>query len=979
MSPRLAALWRLLLLAACLAALSAKPAWALSVSTVTRPDTDSLIVQFAHKEAYPAIARTGPSEITLTFPPGVLANETKPENVDFKSSRLIEDMRLAGDAVVVRLKTDAFGYVGWPDGEQALKLQIYRDPAGANWSPGQAEGQGTTSPPAAAPAAAGPAVTLPVTPPNNKPGPLELPPLPPAVAQPPAASPAAPSPGADGAKEPFYAVPYSLRATALRVPPEKSPTLRPAGSSGAGPLAEAPKAGEAASTGPAGKESEHHVNLPPIPAAVVAGGEARGGVTPPAAPPGAPAAGPQKHPEAPQAPEPHAAAAPQAAQGHEEAKAAPAEEEKTSDANLLVAAQAEKLAGNVEAAKNMMEGLKAKPDLPKDLREETLHSLAAVYDDMYKDEPAAHYDQLQGAWQEAINANTESFRVPEALLHLGMLNLRVGNLPEARGYFNVLKKKYPTDANVPLINFHWGEYYFDRGDYKKAADEYQSLIENFPESKYVREGAMGLAKTLVRLGRYKEAAQIADYIDKRWPRYYVEFPPILCIAGDIAYKNGDIKKARDDYLMFYNIEPKAKDTDLVLARLGDIYAKLDNKPAAVDFYNMAVKDYPDSEGGLIAKMRLAEEGVHDQPTITEMFSLFDKPPYGSPEDIYNDIIRNHPDSPLAPLAQIKLAMWLLYRENYPDSLKEAARFLERYPQNELTPKAKEVAITAFEKMATDLLAHKDYDRLVEAWRNNPVLAANRDKLSDQTRLGLALSLLRTGDAKSALAEALPFIGPKESDNGNMALMLALSIYRNERSWNDVVDLARKVQGWRFGPTQRRNLEFSVAEALENLGDTDRSRQMWVRLAGDQALEAGKRCFAMYYMAKESMAKKELEKAELYAGEAAVMFRETGKDPDKLKGALNILVEAAQGLGQYPQALKWAEEYAAMTREGDADWARNRFRMAAVYRAMGDTDNWRKTLTAMRDAAPDSLYGKMAASDLAASGLQKSLNALTQAR
>ena len=71
---------------------------------------------------------------------------------------------------------------------------------------------------------------------------------------------------------------------------------------------------------------------------------------------------------------------------------------------------------------------------------------------------------------------------------------------------------------------------------------------------------------------------------------------------------------------------------------------------------MAVKDYPDEEGGLIAKMRLAEQGVHDQPSIAEMFSLFGKPESGSPEDIYTGIIRDHPASPLAPLAQIKLAM-----------------------------------------------------------------------------------------------------------------------------------------------------------------------------------------------------------------------------------------------------------------------------------------------------------------------------------
>ena len=980
MSPSLPPLWRVLFLAACLAVLPVRTALALSVSTVTRPDTDSLIVTFGPAGLFPTIARTGAREVTLTFPPGSLAAEKSPEGLDFGSSRLVDNLRLTGDKVVVRLRTDAFGYVGWPEGEHALKLQVYRDPAGANWTPG---GGPDASPLAGPPRDGGPALTLPVTPPNNKPGPLELPPLPPALAAPDAGkAPAAPA----AAKEPYYAVPYTLRAEALRVPPEKSPTLRPAGMEARAPVHDpAVPASGGGSLPVTPAPGELRVKLPPIPPAVAAAGETRGSVHPPAAP-GAPQPAATPPPVTPPAPQASAAApvAPPLAEadGHDKApaeaehKPAP-ESEKALDTNVLVAAQAEKLGGNYFGAKNMLESLKLKKDLDKDLREEVLHSLAALYADMFKDDPAAHYDEIQGAFQEAINYNTNSYRVPEALLQLGLLNLRVGNLPEAKGYFNVLTKKYPTDANVPLVNFYWGEYYFDHGDYKKAITEYQNLIEKFPESKFVREGAMGLAKSLVKVGRYKEAAQIADYIDKRWPRYYIDYPQILRIDGDIAYRNGDIKKARDDYMMFYNIEPKVKDADLVLARLGDIYAKLGNRAASVDFYNLAVKDYPDAEGGLIAKMRLAEQGVHDQPSIGEMFSLFDKPAAGSPEDIYNGIIRDHPDSPLAPLAQIKLAMWLLYRQNYPGSLKAAARFLERYPHSDLAPRATEVAVKAFEKMASDRLPRQDYARLVESWRDNPVLAANRDKLSDQTRLGLALAFMRTGAHREALAEALPYIGPKENANGLMALMMALTMYQNDRDWQGVVDLARKVQGWRFGASQRRTVEYMVAEALENLGDTARSRQLWKMLAGDQDLESGKRCFAMYYMAKDAMARKEFEKAQLYAGEATAMFRETGQAPDKLKGALNILVESTRELGQYPQSLKWAEQYALMCREGDDDWAANQLRIAAIQNAMGDTDGWRKTLTAMRDAAPDSLYGKMAASDLAANGLQNRINALSQ--
>ena len=108
-----------------------------------------------------------------------------------------------------------------------------------------------------------------------------------------------------------------------------------------------------------------------------------------------------------------------------------------------------------------------------------------------------------------------------------------------------------------------------------------------------------------------------------------------------------------------------------------------------------------------------------------------------------------------------------------------------------------------------------------------------------------------------------------------------------------------------------------------------------------------------------------------------MFKETGRDPDKRKAAVNIQIEAARALGDYSKALKLAEAYAKLCKEGDDDYAGNRMRIAAIQRAMGDVEGWRATLTAMRDAAPESLYGRMAASDLAASGLQNRLDALTR--
>ena len=57
--------FRRLLFAAFLAVLPAATAQALSVATVTRADTDSLILQFSKRGTYPTIARTYKDQIAL--------------------------------------------------------------------------------------------------------------------------------------------------------------------------------------------------------------------------------------------------------------------------------------------------------------------------------------------------------------------------------------------------------------------------------------------------------------------------------------------------------------------------------------------------------------------------------------------------------------------------------------------------------------------------------------------------------------------------------------------------------------------------------------------------------------------------------------------------------------------------------------------------------------------------------------------------
>jgi TolA-binding protein len=1081
---------RLLLLAA-LAAAPLRFAWAATYSFTTKSDMDTLSLGFAPQTGYPVVTRTGLKEISLIFPPGTEGLSAPPDTLDFKQSRFIEAVRPIPGGLAVLLRSDAVGFVGWPAGAGGLKLQIYRDPQGAKWTPpGQPSGSppeqkpqppqapppseaasvaapspgpaapgpsspaappappvAQTPPPGEKPAATPPAVTAPAgsggesaASPPVRPG---LPPLPAALEGPKAAG--GPAAGTETSRAPVSAASSSLRAGVERGGPDAARVLLPAGAppvSGpvAGGTTAAPPPGrQTASAAPGAPPVTRPVTPPssPTPAATLPGeppaappmglpplppglesreGEIKAQVTPPAPPIAAPPvspvfSGPQAvrsqisregppaaatpgpdtaaatsgvSPVPPAAPggSPPAATAPETGAANAEAGAEEPEGHELTQAEnendgLLMAAQAKKLVGDNAEALTMLTALKERTTLTPEQREEVLFTLAETVYDMNKKDPLGHFDAIQGAFQEALNFNAKSTRIPGALLVLGMLNLKAGNIPEATAYFNILRKRYPNDENVPLIHFYWGEHHFEKGDYQKAAKEYQELIQHYPESRFVREASMGMAKSLVRLGQYQEAWQIADYIEKRWPRYYTEYPPLLRINGEITYRLGEFAKSKDYYLTAYNIDPNAEGSDLVLARLGDVASHLGRTKESTEFYELAVARFPNAEGGLISKMRLAERGVYDDPSIGDMFSAFDKPLQGGPEAIYAQIVRDHPKSPLAPLAQLKLAMWQLYKDRYLQALEAATTFEKMFPDNPLSPRAGEVAATAFDRMVEPMLRNQQYAQIAELWREHPLLEKHRSIISDKGQLAAALSFLRTGNPGESLRLALPYIKPEQTEPGINALMLALHIYQEGDAWREILSLVDKVRGWKFTMDQRQRLEYAAAQALEHLGDTARSRPLWARLAADFSLPSPRRAIAMYYQAKEAKAKNDPEKTLVFAQEAMDLLAGNRLDPDKISDCLNMLVDAAKSLGQYPAALGYAEQYGQTLPENGPDFAANRLRMAAIYREMGDTDKWRATLEQMRDAMPGTLYGRMAASELSARALEDRANSLTQ--
>lgn len=608
-------------------------------------------------------------------------------------------------------------------------------------------------------------------------------------------------------------------------------------------------------------------------------------------------------------------------------------------------------------------------------REELLHVRAEMLFAVNKDQLAPHYNEISDATNQAINFNQKSPRNAAALLRLGYMNLKLNNIPEAEARFNMLRRLYPNDENVPLTYYYWGDFHFGRNELQRAADEFQYVLQEYPNSRYAREAALGLARSFYRMGYYEQSFNVVDYIERRWERFYVQYPPFLNMMGDVAFRLNKLDYALDHYWLYVNLEPKGEETDIILTRIGDIYSMQREKSAAKELYTESMQRFQDKDGGLVAMMRLAEEGVNDSPTIAGMFSIFDGPFNLRPVEVYRSIINKHPGSALVPLAELKLAMWHLWNKEYTEVLDLLSSLVQKYPQHELVPKAKELALQTFAVIAAESMQEERYARMRELWEKYPLVRGQAEAMSPESRIALGVSYRHDGNPNEALKIVEPFfLGNKVPEYSELALSLVLSIYLEYDQWPSIREVAKRVDLWELTPESRQQLDYALALAAENLGETDKAAPIWQKLYDSGKLPQAQMAYAAFFLARDAERQRELEKAFFLGSEAlSRLITQVERNPNaadvgKIQTQLASLMDVSETAGRLRDALGFAEQYLQYLPAEDPERTAVRYRMARIYRKQGDVESWKKLLGEIASQSPDSVYGRLAVSELNAASI-----------
>lgn len=631
--------------------------------------------------------------------------------------------------------------------------------------------------------------------------------------------------------------------------------------------------------------------------------------------------------------------------------------------DLIFAARAMMSGGDFRGAVNILEGLINDSELPDQYLEDALYTYAEANFQRLRNDIRNNFTQVIAPFERAINYDPNSERLPDALLSLGYIHLQVGNEPEARGYFNLLRDKYPEDPAVPSTYYYWGDYYSRRGDFQEAVDNFEHIVQEFPEDQLVRPAAINLARAQSELDFHRQALDILEFIESRWPRNYIDDPDFLILAGYILYRNDRLDDARNRFLHYINLIPEGDQVAVSMARIGDIYLLQENKQAAKDMHEQTVRMYPDEEGGLIAAMRLAEEGIYDDPQISD----FDRPFSMRPRAIYKRISDEFPDSPLAPVALLKLAMWDIHHGyfNYQESLDAIESFYEKYSHKELWPRALDVGFEAFSSVVAQEYPESNYQEIIETWENYQYLSEHPEHLGSEERLALATSYWNRNRMEEALEMAGPFLQQDKIDEHNQAaISLLLSIYLDTANWQAILQLDKQVEGWDLQRDKRLQVDYASALALQNTAREDEALPIWRRLAVESDFPGSQKAFALFYLALDAFDKQDYQNTYIFAQESLAMFMEQ-EEPNiqRIMTCLDMLIDATSNTGRLREALGWALEYESYIDRDDPDWPASQYRLARMYRLNHQYENWEETLLGIIEDFPNDMFSRMAQSDL----------------
>lgn len=349
--------------------------------------------------------------------------------------------------------------------------------------------------------------------------------------------------------------------------------------------------------------------------------------------------------------------------------------------------------------------------------------LAKAYDKLHPNPTQKHFNDIKDRYNSAIKQFPESILVPDAILSIGDLYFRAEIFNKAIEFYSlILNKHKDSDAN-PKALLKIAEIMELKDRHKDAISGINYIIKNYQGLPEETGAKIIMAKIAYKENSFHKSINILTKLIEKTPENLYRYPEISLYLGYNYFQLGESVKARTDLLRYYNSCP-GKNSHLILTKVGDTYLDEGEIGNAVNYYYLVLKRYPQSEGAIISKIRLAEQ----QEKGNVGGNLPEK--IASPKKIYEEIIDNFRENslghPFEQLAMLRLAKIYEDNEDYNKSLEYLKNFLKKYPRSSLKEEAQHSFNNVIGKILNIELKAGRYYNILEIYERekNAILQAD---------------------------------------------------------------------------------------------------------------------------------------------------------------------------------------------------------------------------------------------------------------
>ncbi len=242
-------------------------------------------------------------------------------------------------------------------------------------------------------------------------------------------------------------------------------------------------------------------------------------------------------------------------------------------------------------------------------------------------------------FQDATSYFPASSHTPYGLLALASIYHDMNNLPEAKGYYNIVLKSYADHPVYADALFHLGKLHLKEGKEKQAIITFRKFMEEYPQSPRLTDARLALGKCLYETDEFTEALALLRKVVEDDPARIYKDPDLLVYIGYLNYQLGDFESAREAMIKAVNLYPESDSAPDLLTRIADTLRSDKRTEQAKKIYQLVMKKYPGTDGFAISAVRYA--GMLSDRTEKEAK--------------YKEVIKDFPGHPMAKLAVIRLA------------------------------------------------------------------------------------------------------------------------------------------------------------------------------------------------------------------------------------------------------------------------------------------------------------------------------------